>query len=150
MILFDDYGWADAGWHRNYTAPGGEHVPYAPDVQTSLVEVTSSEIVNASPLEVTLADCAIVDFAGSMSSFRDQCLGYRDLSVQGNVSEAAAAAFSTLRWTETVAGAKQVLIANAKLGRMDHEHTLALQDRLFRASSGTKVIMDETGKLFFS
>ena len=28
MLLFDDFGWADAGWHRNYTAPGGEHVPF--------------------------------------------------------------------------------------------------------------------------
>ena len=34
MILFDDYGWADAGWHRGYTAPGGEHVPLTPEVAT--------------------------------------------------------------------------------------------------------------------
>jgi len=34
MILFDDYGWADAGWHRNYTAPGGAWVPPTPEVQT--------------------------------------------------------------------------------------------------------------------
>ena len=34
MILFDDYGWADAGWHRDYTAPGGEHVPATPEVST--------------------------------------------------------------------------------------------------------------------
>ena len=34
MILFDDYGWADAGWHRGYTAPGGEHVPTTPEVAT--------------------------------------------------------------------------------------------------------------------
>jgi hypothetical protein len=34
MVLFDDYGWADAGWHRNYTAPGGAAVPYTEEVQT--------------------------------------------------------------------------------------------------------------------
>jgi len=34
MVLFDDYGWADAGWHRGYTAPGGEHVPATPEVAT--------------------------------------------------------------------------------------------------------------------
>ena len=34
MLLFDDFGWADAGWHRNYTAPGGEYVPYTEEVQT--------------------------------------------------------------------------------------------------------------------
>ena len=33
-LLFDDYGWADAGWHRNYTAPGGEFVPATAEVQT--------------------------------------------------------------------------------------------------------------------
>ena len=26
--------WADAGWHRGYTAPGGEHVPATPEVAT--------------------------------------------------------------------------------------------------------------------
>ena len=34
MVLFDDFGWADAGWHRNATAPGGEFVPYTAEVQT--------------------------------------------------------------------------------------------------------------------
>ena len=34
MLLFDDYGWADAGWHRNYTGPGGVAVPPTPEVQT--------------------------------------------------------------------------------------------------------------------
>ena len=34
MLLFDDYGWADAGWHRNYTGPGGVPVPATNDIQT--------------------------------------------------------------------------------------------------------------------
>ena len=34
MVLWDDYGWADAGWHRNYTAPGGEFLPATPEVAT--------------------------------------------------------------------------------------------------------------------
>jgi len=34
MLLFDDYGWANAGWHRNYTAPGGNFVPATDEVQT--------------------------------------------------------------------------------------------------------------------
>jgi len=34
FVLFDDYGWANAGWHRNYTAPGGEFVPGTDEVQT--------------------------------------------------------------------------------------------------------------------
>lgn len=34
FALLDDYGWANAGWHRNYTAPGGEFVPYTKEVAT--------------------------------------------------------------------------------------------------------------------
>uniref|UniRef100_A0A7S2IR02 Sulfatase N-terminal domain-containing protein n=1 Tax=Haptolina brevifila TaxID=156173 RepID=A0A7S2IR02_9EUKA len=34
MVLVDDWGWANAGWHRNYTAPGGLHVPPTPEVDT--------------------------------------------------------------------------------------------------------------------
>eukprot|EP00947_MAST-08B_sp_MAST-8B-sp1_P004791 g4791.t1 len=45
MVLFDDYGWADAGWHRNYTAPGGAKVPATDEVQTPhLNELVSSGI----------------------------------------------------------------------------------------------------------
>lgn len=34
LALIDDYGWANAGWHRNYTAPGGGRVPGTPEVAT--------------------------------------------------------------------------------------------------------------------
>ena len=33
FVLFDDYGWANAGWHRNYTI-GGIDVQATPEVQT--------------------------------------------------------------------------------------------------------------------
>ena len=34
MLLFDDYGWADAGWHRDTVGPGGVHIPADPEVVT--------------------------------------------------------------------------------------------------------------------
>ena len=34
LVLLDDYGWANAGWHRNYTAPGGSFVPATDEVAT--------------------------------------------------------------------------------------------------------------------
>jgi hypothetical protein len=34
MLLFDDYGWADAGWHRDTIGPGGVHIPADPEVVT--------------------------------------------------------------------------------------------------------------------
>ena len=43
MLLFDDFGWANAGWHRNYTAPGGEHVPYTAEVQTPAMDALVRE-----------------------------------------------------------------------------------------------------------
>lgn len=36
-ILWDDYGWAEAGWHRNYTI-GGIHVPSTKEVQTPTLD----------------------------------------------------------------------------------------------------------------
>jgi arylsulfatase B len=37
MLLFDDYGWANAGWHRDYTI-GGVHVPATREVQTPTLD----------------------------------------------------------------------------------------------------------------
>ena len=37
FILFDDYGWAEAGWHRNYSI-GGLHVPPTEEVQTPTLD----------------------------------------------------------------------------------------------------------------
>ena len=34
LVLIDDFGWANAGWHRNYTAPGGSFVPATAEVAT--------------------------------------------------------------------------------------------------------------------
>jgi hypothetical protein len=46
MLLFDDYGWADAGWHRNYTAPGGEFVPATAEVSTPHLDQMVREGIN--------------------------------------------------------------------------------------------------------
>ena len=42
----DDYGWANAGWHRNYTAPGGEFVPYTDEVQTPVMDQLVRDGIN--------------------------------------------------------------------------------------------------------
>ena len=34
MVLFDDFGFANAGWHRNYTGPGGAFIPATDEVST--------------------------------------------------------------------------------------------------------------------
>jgi hypothetical protein len=42
MILFDDWGWAEAGWHRNYTI-GGQHVPATNEVRTPTLDSLVAE-----------------------------------------------------------------------------------------------------------
>eukprot|EP00911_Craspedida_sp_UC1_P002686 UC1_evm2s1972 len=42
MVLFDDYGWADAGWHRN-TSMGGVFVPPTNEVQTPTLDALVKE-----------------------------------------------------------------------------------------------------------
>ena len=34
MILIDDWGWANAGWHRNTLGPGGHFIPATSEVRT--------------------------------------------------------------------------------------------------------------------
>lgn len=45
FILFDDYGWADASWHRNYTF-GGIHVPATDSVQTPTLHALVDSGIN--------------------------------------------------------------------------------------------------------
>lgn len=45
FVLFDDYGWADAGWHRNYTM-GNVHVPATNEVQTPNLDKLVGEGIN--------------------------------------------------------------------------------------------------------
>lgn len=38
MILLDDYGWANAGWHRGVVGPGGTFIPETDEVQTPAMD----------------------------------------------------------------------------------------------------------------
>lgn len=52
----------------------------------------------------------MIDLGGFLVKFSESCLSYRDLSVSGDVAEAARELFATLRWAEDVKDAALVLL----------------------------------------
>ena len=84
-------------------APGQHLTHYSPDVPATLVRVVDKKGSNTSTLEsLNIATGVIIDFNGSLLWLKDSCLQYRDLSVKGDMAEAASNLFAFLRWSETV------------------------------------------------
>ncbi|KAH9259326.1 Sua5/YciO/YrdC/YwlC family tRNA threonylcarbamoyl adenosine modification protein [Batrachochytrium salamandrivorans] len=118
-------------------APGQLLTHYSPDNvecflwQHGLVEAT---------LPFPLGETVIVDFNGAMREHAARALAYKDLSPTGDVAQACHDVFHVLRWTETVLGARAVVLPDVSAGTpvalgLDG----ALDDRLFRAASGKRV-----------
>lgn len=140
-------------------APGMRMTHYAPDVEAVLVSSASAlpplqpsqPILTRAPRP--LEHCIVLDFAGQLKDVQGQCMAYRDLSATGDIYEARAALFSTLRWTESIPSAQLVLMADPLLlwdnthttpqeRRADRGHAEAIRDRLFRAASGRVLYRD--------
>lgn len=137
-------------------APGQLVTHYAPDVDTLMLCRDGDAMSPASPAVATAVAAAnaalggqpivpesldvsssvVIDFGGQLVSLRAVALQYRDLSPSANVAEASRALFESLRWSEGVAGAKQVLLADPSYS--DDENAMALWDRMFRAASGRR------------
>ena len=79
-----------------------------------------------------------IDFNGSLSKLTTSFLDYRDLSSQGNASEAARNLFEFLRWAENVEGVKTVFIAPVD-SALEQDLGPGLFDRILRATSGKTV-----------
>lgn len=136
-------------------APGQSVTHYAPDVCCYMVKAiryTAAEApesflpVNAtlSLQAATVAQGAVmIDFSGQYASIAHTFLAYRDLSPSGSTLQAAQGLFDSLRWTETVSGAKVVLIApvlQQALGQCEAtDMSMGLMDRVHRAASGVAV-----------
>jgi L-threonylcarbamoyladenylate synthase len=119
-------------------APGQMLTHYAPDIDSYLVswDPSSPGSVDAS-CGLDLSEAVVIDFHASLAHLQESAKGYKDLSPSGSIPEAAANLFSTLRWSEEVLGARYVLLPNVE--KVEHELTLAVFDRLFRAASGREV-----------
>jgi hypothetical protein len=86
-----------------------------------------------------MAEAVLIDFAGTFASQQPNMMYYYDLSPEGNILEAISRVYDVLRWAETKADAKCVLIINLmhfEFKGTGGEHIEALFDRLFRATSG--------------
>eukprot|EP01038_Epipyxis_sp_PR26KG_P009281 gene9281-12504_t len=137
-------------------APGQAITHYSPDVPCFIVhDVNKVNILDKSYksediiLNSELYNCVIIDFHGILSKFSAMSLAYRDLSPDGNTSEAARLLFDTLRWSEKVCNASKILIVDVSLAcnhvhnneykninDIDNDISLGLADRIFRAASG--------------
>lgn len=148
-------------------APGQLITHYAPDVATFILRCQGSESdgdarpsgeVNDEAKDVVFShqdereelmlDTVVLDFAGSLSWLADKCLAYQDISPIGDVASAGKGLFKALRWSETVIGAKRVLIADIEAfanGHVDSviggEHAASVSDRTFRAASGRVILV---------
>ena len=86
----------------------------------------------------------VIDFNGGLLWLKDSCLQYRDLSVKGDMAEAASNLFAFLRWSETVEGATNVYMIDINEDFNAHAHRDAVKDRLFRAASGRIVFIEKS------
>eukprot|EP00754_Rhynchopus_humris_P016291 Rhum_TRINITY_DN14506_c22_g1::Rhum_TRINITY_DN14506_c22_g1_i1::g.95518::m.95518 len=127
--------------------PGQMLTHYAPNIPAyllgSFTEGAASVVGGGEgAAQYALRDVVVIDYEGRARPLAQACLAYDDLSAGGDVDAAAARLFELLRWSETVEGAKAVLIPNLSDVRSDGSHRAdllrAVQDRLFRAASGTE------------
>lgn len=142
---------------RGEQAPGQCLTHYAPDVSTSLIcnfgcisGNSGDQQQQYEMCKTPLNECVVIDFGGYLNTLKSHVMDYRDLSESGDVSEAAHHLFDTLRWTENIDGVKQVLLVDifeVEKSRtpesfQHHEHLKAVADRMFRAASGHRVIVN--------
>jgi len=171
-------GWDTSGgtaFGSGQEAPGQAVTHYAPDIPCFIVEsialfgVTGfpSMIEHAAAVARTMhvsrsqldTEVVIIDYGQALSALAGISLAYRDLSVRKNAQEAAHRLFDTLRWSESITGARMVLLAFPircsssspvkeqqpffQSGDYDkYDLTLGLMDRIFRAASGTSIHLE--------
>jgi L-threonylcarbamoyladenylate synthase len=128
----------------NHVAPGQTIRHYSPNVLSYMIASSRYQNIENewSAREKEIVKTAVViDFGGRLASLKDSALAYRDLSVDGNPSVAAAHVFDTLRWSELVQGAQRVYFPEINVGGKNEAEALALavKDRLTRAASGVVI-----------
>mmetsp|Transcript_19088 Transcript_19088/g.35336 ORF Transcript_19088/g.35336 Transcript_19088/m.35336 type:complete len:399 (-) Transcript_19088:223-1419(-) len=134
---------------KAFEAPGQSITHYAPDVETWLLSGDVEQAMKAkdialdqTPLtmqlgedkSVNVATCVIIDYAGALQDLKPLALAYRDISPQGDISQAAQTIFDVLRWAEQIKGAEHVLLRDVSHATADLAPSVA--DRMYRAASG--------------
>ena len=118
-----------SGIETNNEAPGQLIKHYSPNVETYLLdEGEDGERV---------CGCADAVFINFGCTEEERCKASVSLSENGDTKEAVNNLYECLRWAE-VQGGECIVIA---LKNMEGDHSLALWDRIFRATSGRKVVV---------
>lgn len=130
-------------------APGQLLTHYAPDRPTFLAVLPPDEPAGTSDASAPITmdsveKSVVVDFAGALGHLRAAAMAYRDLSPSGDVLEASRVLFDTLRWSERVPSADQVLLVDVMSRRIEDDNVGALYDRMFRAASGRRIRLAPT------
>ncbi|GAM20018.1 hypothetical protein SAMD00019534_031930, partial [Acytostelium subglobosum LB1] len=131
-------------------APGQLLTHYAPDIQayilTDIFTSTSSSQQDSSPCatSIPLSQCVYIDFGNSSdTSIVSKFIAYRDLSPNSTMLEAANCLFSTLRWSESIDGAKVILLPDLRADKLKSLDNIdAVFDRIYRAASGKTAQLD--------
>jgi len=130
-------------------APGQTVKHYSPNVPCFMLGVSrqagisESRRINDEELPI-LSQSVIIDYGKRLEQYKKHALAYRDLSSNGNPTIAASNIFETLRWSETIEGAKRVYVPEIVL---EDDNTiedgralvLAVKDKLTRAASAVVV-----------
>ncbi|EPY37229.1 hypothetical protein STCU_00068 [Strigomonas culicis] len=135
--------------------PGQMLTHYSPRVSASLLtpasiatldalrrdgSATQRIVVQRGPATYLLAKTALIDYSGILQAYKGDVLAYFDLSAEGDVDEACFRVFQALRWSEEVAGVENVVfpfLSEWPQVKSQSELLEAVEDRLFRAASGT-------------
>jgi len=128
-------------------APGQTVKHYSPNVPCFMLGVSrqagSDFTINDEELPI-LSQSVIIDYGKRLEQYKKHALAYRDLSSNGNPTIAASNIFETLRWSETIDGAKRVYVPEIVL-EVDSTTedgralVLAVKDKLTRAASAVVV-----------
>lgn len=136
-----------ASHKQHQQAPGQMLTHYAPTVSTFMVANSTSSSALSDPQ--SLKNSVIIDCGRVLKWTQCAALAYRDLSPQCSMDEAAANLFSTLRWAESIDGATHILLVDVTKDKsLVHEHTEAVRDRMFRAASGNRAILNREANTF--
>mmetsp|Transcript_778 Transcript_778/g.2172 ORF Transcript_778/g.2172 Transcript_778/m.2172 type:complete len:590 (+) Transcript_778:106-1875(+) len=146
------------GDHVAHVAPGQTIRHYSPDVVSYMISHSRYGQGMELGQEETafLSQAVVIDFAGRLGALKDYALAYRDLSSEGDSSEAASKVFDALRWAEDVQGAERVYFPEIVVSQSASDTarseddktvpvgeedalTLAVKDRLTRAASGVVI-----------
>lgn len=102
-----------------HVAPGQTLRHYSPRLASFLLSLADNDREPIQEECELLRQTIVVDYGQRLLAYKPFCRAYRDLSPTGDSAEACRALFDTLRWTEQVSGAEQVVFPDFDVANDD-------------------------------